>query len=162
MKRALLVVVLAGLVSSGCATMLRRQERGTARANISVVVQHPDPVILLDGEVRAKKLIYDGARHGSSYYVYRVFPDGRPDRVEVQVQDASGAPIGAGSTRRHSEGLGWYLVSGLFIFVDWPLGALSYYDDVRIVQVTPPPAPAPAQSPPAAEPTAAINELRPE
>ena len=159
MKRAILVIVLAGLGSSGCATMLRRQERGSARANISVVVQHADPVILLDGQVRTKQLIYDGARHASSYYVYRVFPDGRPDRVEVTVQDASGALIGAGSTRRHSEGLGWYLVSGLFILVDWPLGALSYYDDVRIVPVAAPPPPPPA---PVVEPAPAVSALRPE
>jgi hypothetical protein len=137
-NRAVVLVALAALATSGCATMLRRQERGSARANISVVVQHADPTILLNGRARAKKLIYDGGRHASSYYVYRVYPDGRPDHVEVTVQDASGALIGAGSTRRHSEGLGWYLVSGLFILVDWPLGALSYYDDVRIVTPTVP------------------------
>ena len=115
-------------------------------------------VILLDGRIKAKTLIYDGARHGSSYYVYRVFPAGRPDRVEVQVQDAGGALIGSGSTRRHSEGLGWFLVSGLFILVDWPLGALSYYydDDVRIVPV------AASASAPAAAPAPAVSALRPE
>lgn len=137
MTRAVICLIVSGLASSGCATMLRRQERGSARANISVVVQHANPTILLDGRVRPKTLIYDGARHASSYYVYRVFPDGRPDRVAVTVEDASGAVIGSGSTRRHSEGLGWYLVSGLFILVDWPLGALSYYDDVRISTVPP-------------------------
>lgn len=167
MTRAVVAVVLAGLASSGCATMLRRQERGSAGANISVVVQHPDPVILLDGQERTKQLIYDGARHRSSYYVYRVFPAGRPDRVEVTVKDASGALIGAGSTRRHSEGLGWFMVSGLFVLIDWPLGALSYYDDVRIVTVSPPsspappPPPAPAAPSPAAAPAPAVSARPP-
>ena len=112
-------------------------------------------LIHLDGRIKGKTLIYDGARHGTSYYVYRVFPAGRPDRVEVQVQDAGGALIGSGSTRRHSEGLGWFLMSGLFILVDWPLGALSYYDDVRIVPV------AASASAPAAEPAPAVSALPP-
>ncbi len=139
--RAVAVVVLVALASSGCATMLRRQERGTARANINVVVQAADASILVDGQVRAKTLIYDGAKHGSSYYVYRVFPDGKPDRATIEVRDAGGAVIGTGTTARHSEGLGWFLVSGLWILIDWPLGALSYYDDVRIVTVSGPPPP---------------------
>lgn len=154
MNRAVTVVVLAALTSTGCATMLRRQERGSARANISVVVQHRDPTILVDGKARSKTLVYDGAKHGSSYYVYRVFPDGRPDHVAITVQDASGAVIGAGHTKRHGEGIGWFLVSGLFILVDWPLGALSYYDDVRIeVAVAPPHAPPPPVVPAPPDPT---------
>ncbi len=132
MSRALALVALVAMTTSGCATMLRRQERGSARASIAVVVQHKDPTILVDGQARATTLVYDGARHGSSYYVYRVFPDGRPDDVKVTVQDAGGAVVGEGRTKRHFEGLGWFMVSGLWILIDWPLGALSYYDDVRI------------------------------
>ncbi|HVK74745.1 MAG TPA: hypothetical protein VM734_15555 [Kofleriaceae bacterium] len=155
MKRAVAVLLVVAFTSSGCATMLRRQERGSARASIAVVVQHADPTILVDGRERAKTLVYDGARHGSSYYVYRVFPDGRPDRARITVRAAGGAVIGEGETRRHSEGLSWFLVSGLWILIDWPLGALAYYDDVRIAARPAPPSPPagpPAAEPPPAEP----------
>lgn len=146
MSRAVAVVALVATLSTGCATLLRKKERGSAKASIAVVIQHKDPTILVDGKERPTTLVYDGARHGSSYYVYRVFPDGRPDRAAVEVRDASGNQLGTGTAVRHSEGLGWFLVSGLWILIDWPLGALSYYDDVRI-EAPPPPPPEPAPTP---------------
>lgn len=127
------LAVLVFLGSTGCASLLRKKERGSAAAPVCVrTMVNPDHVraLLLGGKEVERELIYDGRLHGSPFFVFRAFPPNSEDLVKVTLRTDSGDR--QGSAAKESEGFGWFWVSGLGILVDWATGALSFYHDAII------------------------------
>ena len=131
MRALFLSLVACPVLQTGCASLLRKYERGSIGPVVNVIsTDAPDKAkISLDGKPidGPYELAYDGRKVSSPFFVYRISPPSRSDKITVALDNQTR------EVSKHGESWLWFFVSGLTILIDWPLGALDSYDDAAFV-----------------------------
>jgi hypothetical protein len=129
-----LSLIIIVIYTTGCASLMKIKENGTLKVTLNVVTneKYKEAKILIDNKECVNKLIYDGSKTQSPFYVYLYELPKPENSFEVSVKYQN---IEKKVTIKREREKGWFWVSGLWIFADEAVGSLYYYQDVVVPEI---------------------------